>query len=73
MNRKLSRATLFVPTLLDADGSRHIIPAKDKPALCGATGAQAFPHDHRARDLCQRCVQKHARDVLDIRLGELGL
>ncbi len=73
MNRKRTYTTLYVPTLLDKEGARHIIPAKDKPSYCGATGAQHFPHDHKAADLCQRCVQKYMRVVLDIRLGDLGL
>jgi len=70
--RNMTRA-IYVPTLLDTVGARHIIPSKDQAAYYGATGDQHFPHDHKASDLCQRCVQKYMRVVLDIRLGDLGL
>jgi hypothetical protein len=72
--RPAQPTVFYVPTLLAKDGTRHVIPSKDKAAYCGATdGSQHFPHDYRAADLCQRCVQKYMRAVLDIRLGELGL
>ncbi len=74
MTRKPTATILFVPTLLAKDGTRHIIPRKDASAYCGAAdGAQHFPHDWKASDLCQRCLQKYMRIVLDIRLGDLGL
>lgn len=70
---KPTYTVLYVPTLLDKVGTRHIIPSKDRAAYCGASGSQHFPHDHKAADLCQRCVQKYMRVVLDIRPGDLGL
>jgi hypothetical protein len=70
---KPSGTVLYVPTLLDKTGARHIIPGKDSAAYCGATGSQHFPHDHKASELCPRCVQKYMRLILDIRLGDLGL
>jgi hypothetical protein len=73
MNRRQTYSTLYVPTLVDKAGLRHIIPSKDSAAYCGATGAQHFPHDHKAADLCRRCVQRYMREVLNIRLGDLGL
>lgn len=73
MNRRRTYHTLYVPTLLDTAGTRHIIPGKDMAAYCGAEGSQQSPHDHKASDLCQRCVQKYMRAILDIRLGDLGL
>lgn len=73
MKRRQSHSILYVPTLVDDNDLRHIIPSKDKAAYCGATGQQHFPKDHKASDLCQRCVQKYMRDVLDVRLGEFGL
>ena len=73
MNRRQTYSTLYVPTLVDKAGARHIIPSKDSAAYCGATGSQQFPRDNKAANLCQRCVQKYMRVVLDIRLGDLGL
>jgi hypothetical protein len=73
MNRQRTYATLDAPTLVDADGLRHIIPGKNQAALCGATGEQERPRQWRARDLCQRCVQKYMRGVLDIKLQDFGL
>lgn len=46
--------TIFVPTLLDTAGLRHIIPTKDAPAYCGAAGMQSFPHDWAVGELCAR-------------------
>lgn len=73
MNRTRTYHTLYVPTLLSKDGTRHIIPSKDKPARCGATGEQYAPHDWRAAQLCQRCVQKEVRLLLEGRLDAAGL
>lgn len=73
MNRRVSRATLFVPTLVDSDGLRHIIPGKDMPAYCKATGEQMFPKEHRASTLCQRCVQKYMKKMFGDKLGDFGL
>jgi len=73
MKRQVTYSTLYVPTLVDADDLRHIIPGKDSAAYCGATGEQHFPHEHRAASLCQRCVQKYMRQVLDVKLGEFGI
>lgn len=73
MKRQFTHSTLYVPTLVDADGLRHIIPSKNNAAYCGAIGQQHFPHDHKAASLCQRCVQKYMRQALDIKLDEFGL
>lgn len=64
--------TIYAPTLLDSDGHRHIIPRKDAPALCGATGDQDAPRDHRIDTLCLRCRQKYMREVLGPRLQGFG-
>jgi hypothetical protein len=69
----MTYSILFTPTLIDADGARHIIPGKDMPAYCGATGTQSPPAEHRKQHLCQRCVQKYLRAVFDIRAEEFGL
>jgi len=75
MNRRFTHARLYVPTLLAADGTRHIIPARDGAPLCGAplVGTQHEPSNWLRGALCQRCVQKHMRDVLNIRLEDFGL
>jgi hypothetical protein len=63
--------TLFVPTLLDKAGTRHI--TKDSAAYCGATGSQHFPHEHKAAELCPRCLQSYYRALIDERMTRLGL
>lgn len=73
MNRRKTYATLMVPTLVDAEGLRHIIPSKDQPAYCGAEGAQEAPREHRSASLCQRCVQKYIKQVFSDQLTEFGL
>lgn len=73
MQRRRTYSTLYVPTLIDADGLRHIIPSKNSAAYCGAIGQQFFPKDHKANELCQRCVQKYMRQVLDIRMEDYGI
>lgn len=73
MNRQRTFATLDTPTLVDSDGLRHIIPGKDQPAYCGATGTQEAPRQHQAKNLCQRCVQRYMRTVLDIKLTDFGI
>lgn len=58
---------LFVPTVLDASGARHIIPSRDGAALCGADtllSTQAAPASHRPDALCPRCRQRHAKKML---------
>lgn len=58
---------LEVPTLAMPDGSRHIIPARNAPPLCGANpdgGTQEAPARHRREQLCIRCRQRYARDIL---------
>ena len=70
--RNMTRA-IYTPTLVDADGQRHIIPSKDRPAYCGATGEQEAPHDHRIDTLCLRCRQKYARTLIEPRLLEFKL
>ena len=54
---------LYVPTLIDEEQCRHIIPHKDAPAYCGATGTQDAPRDWPRRNLCPRCVQKYIRGI----------
>lgn len=73
MKKRNMTRTIYTPTLVDADAHRHIIPSKDKPALCGATGEQDAPREHRVDTLCLRCRQKYMRDVLGARLAEFGL
>lgn len=74
MKRAASPTVYFVPTLLDAAGLRHIIPAKDRAAYCGAMGEQHLPHDCKANELCQRCVQQYMKlIVLPERLKGKGL
>lgn len=73
MKKRTMPRAIYAPTLLDSDGSRHIIPSKDKSALCDATGAQEAPRDHRIDTLCLRCRQKYAREMLGTRLSEFGL
>ncbi len=68
-----TQSTLYVPTLLDRSGTRHIIPMKDSAAYCGARGSQFFPHEYRAADLCQRCLQQYMRVVVDARMEGKGL
>ena len=65
--------TIYAPTLVDLDGRRHIIPSKDKPALCGATGEQDAPREHRGDTLCLRCRQKYARQIVGERMTRFGL
>ncbi len=65
MNRKITFATLYVPTLTDDEGLRHIIPARDKPAYCGATGTQRAPYTWSQRALCKRCCQKYIRLIIE--------
>lgn len=64
---------IYVPTLVDSGGHRHIIPARDQPALCGAVGLQYGPLDWRIDTLCLRCRQKYMRGVLGERLKGFGL
>lgn len=64
---------LYVPTLVDSADRRHIATAPDAPALCGATGAQEKPADHRIDTLCLRCRQKYARQIADERMTRFGL
>lgn len=73
MKKRNMTRVICVPTLVDQSGSRHIIPSKDQPALCGAMGAQEKPADHRIDQLCLRCRQKYMRDVLGDRLTAFGL
>lgn len=70
---RVSSTVYYVPTLVDDAGLRHIIPGKDSAAYCGATGAQHFPHDHKATELCQRCVQKYVKVIFGDKLKEFGL
>lgn len=70
--RNMTRA-IYAPTLVDSDGHRHIIPARDQPALCGAVGEQDAPRNHRVDTLCLRCRQKYWRSVIEPRLQEFGL
>lgn len=69
----MKQRTLYVPTLRDEHGSLHIIPAKDAPALCGATGEQSAPRDHRIDTLCLRCRQKQMKTLLDEKMTRFGL
>lgn len=57
----------FVPTLVDAHGSRHIIPHKDAPPLCdpAIAGTQVEPAPYRRDQLCQRCLQRHIKAILE--------
>lgn len=73
MKRTSNPTVIYVPTLLDKDGTRLIIPAKDSAAYCGATGSQHLPHDHKASELCQRCVERHMKAVVLDRLKGVGL
>lgn len=74
MKRRQTYSTLYVPTLLDKAGARHIIPGKDRAAYCGVTdGSQHFPHDHKAEQLCQRCVQQYMKVLVGDRLEGFGL
>ena len=71
--RNMTRA-IYVPTLVDAQGHRHIIPSKGAFALCGVEiGAQEAPHDHRIDTLCLRCRQKYMRGIVDERMTRFGL
>lgn len=65
MNRRQTYATLYVPTLLDSEGARHIIPRRDAPAYCGATGIQHEPHPWPRQELCPRCAQKYIKLLMD--------
>lgn len=60
--------TLYIPTLLDKSGVRHIVPATGSAAYCGAMGSQHFPHDYKASELCQRCVQAYATEMAKARM-----
>ncbi len=68
MKKRNMTPAIYTPTLVDDAGHRHIIPSKDKPALCGATGAQDAPRDHRIDTLCLRCRQKYMRSLLGDRM-----
>jgi hypothetical protein len=56
----------YVPTHVAADGTRHIIPGKGEAPLCGADadGRDVQPLPHWPRNLCPRCMQRHARRIL---------
>jgi hypothetical protein len=73
MKRKPTEPMLYVPTLLDKAGARHIISTKDSAAYCGATGSQHFPHEYKAAELCPRCLQSYYRALIDERMTRLGL
>lgn len=65
--------TLYTATLVDPEGRRHIVPSKASPALCGATGTQDYPCNHRMDTLCLRCRQKHMRQIAEERMTRFGL
>jgi hypothetical protein len=73
LKKRNTTPAIYTPTLVDSDAHRHIIPSRDKPALCGATGEQDAPRDHRVDTLCLRCRQKYMRGILGTRLQEFGL
>jgi hypothetical protein len=68
MKRKPTEPTLYLPTLVDKAGTRHIIPAKDSAAYCGAVGSQHFPHDHKAAELCEECRKALAAEQARARM-----
>jgi hypothetical protein len=61
MNRRVSYGSLYVPTRMDAAGTRHIIVGRDRPTLCEteASGEQVAPCNWSRSALCPRCVQKY--------------
>lgn len=67
MDRRMSTSTLVVPTVWAEGEARHIISHRDGPTLCGeeSTGEQSAPTAHQRHKLCQRCVQKYMRKVLE--------
>lgn len=73
MSRTNYDSTLYVPTMVDAEQCRHIIPHKDGDPLCGAEfiGQQFPPHSYQRHSLCPRCVQRHIRAMRGIRLEDL--
>ncbi len=74
MKRRTVAPAIYVPTLVDAQGHRHIIPHKDAFALCGVEiGEQHAPHDHRIDTLCLRCRQKYMRGLVDERMTRFGI
>lgn len=73
MKKRNMTPALSVSTLLDSADRRHIIPAMDAPALCGATGTQEKPREHRINTLCLRCRQKYARQIAAERMTRFGI
>lgn len=74
MKKRTMTRAIYTPTLVDAQGHRHIIPSKDAPALCGVEiGLQYGPLDWRIDVLCLRCRQKYARGLVDERMTRFGL
>ena len=67
MERNISiYSRFYVPTRLDADGSRHIISSRDGPTLCGqeATGEQTAPRSWSVKDVCPRCAQQYVKQLI---------
>lgn len=65
--------TLHTATLVDNDGRQHITPELGASAYCGATGIAMAAHDHEIARLCQSCLNRYVRAVLEQRLAGRGL
>lgn len=69
MERKINtHSRFYVPTRLDAEGSRHIISHRDGPTLCGqeATGEQTAPRDWSVKHVCPRCAQQYVKQIIGV-------
>lgn len=72
MERRVNKyGVLYVPTVEDTEGTRHIIPGRDCAPLCEreATGEQWPPQSWSRSNLCQRCVQRYIRKAEGIEAG----